>query len=405
MRLDDKIRFWAKTIPTVASAYLLSLSTHNTLCGNAGNSRSNGKNRSKMATPIERIVLDAERVFGDVEERDTFPRRLRRACRLEPRSSSSEELTAGALRVDRGTEDFPYSVERLLPLAENSATAFGLLASVLAVVRGRDALDNGDVKTATIAFADAYRKNSMVVRWDLSGMTVAKRSFESLACDSSNEAAVRADALLILTHLSFIQGNQPKGFQKLRLAMCLLPEDGSLHATEGCLLAIQMKKTDALAAFVQANRLGCDDIEHTLFHRAILSESDEESRTLLEEFVSRAECDARKLPEACYRLVLCYGTMGPRHLGAARRFLDLGFKADRSRLVIFKDEAFEFRKQAQALARKYHPCGNMKCPVSATMLCASCKTIYYCSRECQLEGWKNHKSVCKKGKKGGKKKA
>jgi hypothetical protein len=195
-----------------------------------------------MATPIERIVGGDERVFGDVEERDRFLRRLRRACRLTPPSSSSEELTAGALRIDRGDEDFPYSVEKLLPLAENSATALGLLANVLAAVRGRDALDNGDVRTAAIAFADAYRKNSMVVRWDLPDMTVAERSFESLACDSTEEAAIRADALLILTHLSFIQGNQSKGFQKLRLAKCLMPEDGSLHATEGCFLALQMKK-------------------------------------------------------------------------------------------------------------------------------------------------------------------
>jgi hypothetical protein len=166
-----------------------------------------------------------------------------------------------------------------------------------------------------------------------------------------------------------------------------------------------MKKNDALAAFVQADRLGCDDIVHTLFHRAILSKSNEESRALLEEFVSRAECDARKLPEASYRLVMLLGVMGPSHIGAARRLFDLGLQADRSRLVIFKDEASAFRRQALALVKKYHSCGNIKCPVSATNLCASCKTVYYCSRECQLQEWKNHKAVCKKGKKDVKKKS
>jgi hypothetical protein len=242
----------------------------------------------------------------------------------------------------------------------------------------------------------------MVVRWDLAGMTVAKRSFDNLACDSTKEVAIRADALLILTHLSFIQGNQSKGFQKLRLAKCLMPEDGSLYATEGKLLALPMKEEDALAAFVQANHLGWDDLEDLYFHRAIL-DSFEESRALLEEFVSRAECDARKLPEACYRLVLLHGLMGPRHLGAARRFFDLGVKADHSRLVVFQDEAPHSRKQALALVKKYHSCGNMDCPVSAINLCASCKTVYYCSRECQLQEWKNHKALCKKSKKDGKK--
>jgi hypothetical protein len=353
-----------------------------------------------MGTPIEGIVVaDAERVFGDEEEGDKFLRRLRRACRLTPPRSTSEKLAEFALQMDireaEENEDFPYTIEKLLPLAENSATASGLLASVAVYLRGRYALDNGDVRTAAIAIADAYRNDSMVVRWDHAGMTVAKRSFESLACDSSEEAAVRADALLILTHLSFLEGNESKGFQKLRLAMCLLPEDGSLHATEGCLLVTLMKKT-ALAAFVQADRLGCDNIEHTLFYRGVLSESNEESRALLEEFVSRAECDHLQLPLACYRLVLLHGIMGPRHLGTARRFLDLGLKADRSRLACFRDEASVLRKQAQRLVSKYHTCGNMNCPVSATMLCAKCKTVYYCSRECQLEGWKNHKTVCKK---------
>lgn len=170
----------------------------------ARNSASSG---NMASSPIERIVGDAERVFGDVEERDRFLRRPRQACRLEQPSSLSEELAASALRTDRETEEFPYSVEILLPLAENSVTALSLLASVLAAVRGRDALKNGDVRTAAIAFADAYRKNSMVARWELSGMTAGKSSFESLACDPSEEAAVRADALLILNHLSFHKEN------------------------------------------------------------------------------------------------------------------------------------------------------------------------------------------------------
>jgi hypothetical protein len=44
--------------------------------------------------------------------------------------------------------------------------------------------------------------------------------------------------------------------------------------------------------------------------------------------MSRAECDARKLPEASYRLVMLLGDMGPSHIGAARRLLDLGLQAD-----------------------------------------------------------------------------
>lgn len=167
---------------------------------------------------------------------------------------------------------------------------------------------------------------------------------------------------------------------------------------------MHMKKTEALAAFIRAAHFGCDDLKHTLFHRAIVAEMDGESHAaLLEEFVSRAECDARKLPEACYRLAMVYGIKGPSHLGAARRFCDLGVKADRSRLAVFPDEAIAFRKQARALLRKYQSCGNTNCAALATLLCASCKAVNYCSRECQLKEWKAHKAMCKQGKKNEKK--
>lgn len=29
-------------------------------------------------------------------------------------------------------------------------------------------------------------------------------------------------------------------------------------------------------------------------------------------------------------------------------------------------------------------------------LCSRCKTIYYCSQECQKKGWEKHKLQCKK---------
>ena len=83
-----------------------------------------------------------------------------------------------------------------------------------------------------------------------------------------------------------------RGLKNLRLAQTLLPEDGYLHAIEGCLLAMLLKKNKSLNAFTRASQLGCDDIEHTLFHRAVLTKDNLETPLkLLEDFVSRAECD------------------------------------------------------------------------------------------------------------------
>ena len=32
----------------------------------------------------------------------------------------------------------------------------------------------------------------------------------------------------------------------------------------------------------------------------------------------------------------------------------------------------------------------------STKKCSSCKTAYYCSRDCQMAHWKTHKEFCKK---------
>lgn len=36
-----------------------------------------------------------------------------------------------------------------------------------------------------------------------------------------------------------------------------------------------------------------------------------------------------------------------------------------------------------------------KCGEIATQRCSKCKSEWYCSRECQLQRWKDHKAMCK----------
>lgn len=35
-----------------------------------------------------------------------------------------------------------------------------------------------------------------------------------------------------------------------------------------------------------------------------------------------------------------------------------------------------------------------KCHKSATKRCSKCKSVWYCSRDCQLNHWKDHKPIC-----------
>ena len=34
--------------------------------------------------------------------------------------------------------------------------------------------------------------------------------------------------------------------------------------------------------------------------------------------------------------------------------------------------------------------------IISRFVCSRCKTVWYCSRECQVQHWKQHKKVCKK---------
>jgi tetratricopeptide (TPR) repeat protein len=353
-----------------------------------------------MPSPIERIVGETDRIFGDENEKRRFLRRLEKTLRREPVNfSSPRQFMSSALRIDATYNDFPFSVERLLPLAEKSSTASGLMAGSLAVLRGREALDANDIRGAVIAYGFAYRKGSFIVRWTLEDFATVMPAFKAISNNASEETATRADALFVRANILFLQGHVRQGLVELRVAQNLLPDDASFHTTEGSILAMQLQKQEALAAFDRAADLGCDDLDDTLFHRAILTESMEDARNFLEKYVALAEDDARKLPEACFRLSLLYGVMGPNYLGAARRFYDLGLKADKSRLPIFPDELSAQRKQAKTLASKYDACGNLSCKRAAYMLCTACRTVFYCSRECQIKEWKDHKTICKKYKK------
>ena len=97
------------------------------------------------------------------------------------------------------------------------------------------------------------------------------------------------------------------------------------------------------------------------------------------------------MPEASYRLALAYGVHGPRLMGKAKRFFMKGKEADTARLSCFPDSAYQWRKQAQALLKKYHPCGNPDCSDVGHKVCQGSKNASYCGRDCQTRHWKVHK--------------
>jgi len=361
----------------------------------------------KATMALERAFqCSAGEFFRNDEERETFLRRLKRACKKPIHQASAEEFLGDALKVSTA-DDFPFSVANLEPYAEQgSRTAEGLLQSAIRCVIGRQALADFQVATMATVFADVYRMNSLVVQWDAAAISATRFSLSELIRDKTQTTKIRGDALFVMGNLSFLTRDFAGGLKQVRMAQRLIPDDGYLHANEGCILAMQMKIHDALAAFQRATELGCEDIEHTLFHRAVLILKSEGADTtessaiqLLEQYVDQAEPDARKLPEACYRLALMHAFKGPRHVGAAKRFLVAGEAADKSRLPFFQDEAHEWRQQARALVKHYQSCGNPNCNEAASKFCQQCEQISYCSRDCQVQHWRVHKKVCHQSKK------
>ena len=46
------------------------------------------------------------------------------------------------------------------------------------------------------------------------------------------------------------------------------------------------------------------------------------------------------------------------------------------------------------LERYCHVCRVAESGVNKFKMCANCQCVYYCSKSCQLKGWKQHKTVC-----------
>ena len=72
----------------------------------------------------------------------------------------------------------------------------------------------------------------------------------------------------------------------------------------------------------------------------------------------------------------------------------------KGRLRSFSSPDTAWLQGKSSVAAVYEKCGNPECACKGTPLrtlhaCAACKSIRYCSHECQKRHWKLHKSVCK----------
>lgn len=211
-----------------------------------------------MATPLDRAV--DSKFFRDEIEQKTFLRRLKRSMKREVQQNSVEEFFQGALKIGHGQDGFQFSLENLeseINQHPESKTVMGMLKSAVDATIGMEALNRGDVKTATSALAEAYRKNSLVVRWVFDQVPAANEVFKRLYSDTSQEVRVRSDALIIHANLLFLQGQMKSGMKQIKVAQRILApnEDPHFAAMQGCVLAMQMEVGEAHKAFQKATKL------------------------------------------------------------------------------------------------------------------------------------------------------
>jgi hypothetical protein len=208
-----------------------------------------------MAEEVDQTMADP---LESEEEQSSFFRRLKRCIDLMPKtSSSSRQFFQIASRADDSSDNFPFSVENLWPLASGgSETALSLLENKVKSIHGLDALRNDDVLSAVHDLADVYRKASMVVLWDKPSVSLAEAACVNLTTGTSQDSKTRAEAYFVRANLMFLRGQIDQGLSRLHIAKRLLPEDSYFHAVEGCLLAMELRREEAYESFSRALELG-----------------------------------------------------------------------------------------------------------------------------------------------------
>jgi len=359
----------------------------------------------------ESYLMDLSQELADSgnEALSVYTRRLGRTAKHSTTRCSLDQAIALATPQFDSLDDFGYSLPRLKELIEQypeSVTAKSLCESaVFAALAEHAFVALGDAEGAASAWVKAFREHGEVVKFSEELILAVPKAMEKIYCNTKKEPRIRANALLVCAYIGAASADFEKALGLLRLAEHLLPKDPHVPEVAGHILGTLQMKGDALKAYSNAFKLGCGNIDSTLFLPAVLlmDAKDEEYQnlgvTMLENFVSKAEPDARKLPAACYRLALIYGTRGLEHVGAAKRFYLLAETADEARLPVYRDEVSDLRLQARKLLKHYVSCGNEECSGAANLQCAFCLKAHYCCRECQEKDWPCHKAVCKKHRK------
>lgn len=299
--------------------------------------------------------------------------------------------------------DFPFTLEKLEPLTEDSMVARMLYTCRFLYEQAYVQLEAGDSVAFVHLYAAAYRLDGRPIIHDQG----APEIWNEVRTTGSIDA--QADALFLLAHPAFSAQEFEFALELIGQALRLKPDDSQFHFMRGIILNSMTNFQAADLALQSASAI--DDEPEYLWMRGCILENmggngptsldpadqrkmRDGARCLLDEFVHRSPPESDKVCQAYYHMAEMEIANG--NLGSARRLLDKGLAAEQHQLPCFHGPPSQFRQRVEVRLRKIHACGWESCQEVGVESCSGCLRVHYCSRVCQKLDWKGHKPNCQK---------
>ena len=309
----------------------------------------------------------------------------------------------------------PKFMNEMISRAENgSAIAQSFFKALEILERAMDLL----MQQQTNETFKLFRLSQRV--WDL---PIMEYSFFYSECIEAAKQALDlnsqdADALYVIARIDMTQSNEEK-LQMAKRCVELNPSVPDFHHLLGCMWGFVNNHKNGLRAVDQAIEMLPEQTDWLYDRATLIRMKEDDAAEAYLKFISLNPTDHRKFPEACYCLAQIYVLSGEKTKAEMYYKKGLETEDSRIRLPCFKPVEDKFpAKMITRMLLKASEGMNMSLKKTAatpavaqkettnhcancfksdqSSRCNSCKSVWYCGRDCQKTHWKKHKEDCKR---------